>query len=169
MKRVAHALSLAIVPYLALISCQPAQEGMEMAMETDVAAFEAAVAEGNARFVEAMNAGDAAGIAALFTEDAVRLPPTGEVLRGRAAIEAFEAENFMADTDRELGVSTRAVDASGDMGYEVGTWTYNATDLDGMAIESEGTFLAVWKMDADGSVKMVADTWSVVEAEEMEE
>lgn len=169
MKRIAYALSLAIVPALALISCQPAEEAMQMAMETDVAAFEAAIAEGNAKFVAAVNAGDAAGVAALFTEDAVRLPPTGEVIRGRAAIEAFESENFMQETDRELGVSTIAVDASGDMAYEVGTWTYSATDLDGMAMELEGTFLAVWKMGADGSAKLAADTWSVAESEEMEE
>ncbi len=169
MKRVAYALSLAIVPSLALISCQPAEEGMQMAMEADVAAFEAAIAEGNAKFVEATNAGDAAGVAALFTDDAVRLPPSGEIIRGRDAIEAFEAENFMEETARELTVSTIAVHASGDMAYEAGTWTYSATDLDGMAIESEGTYLAVWKMDADGSFKLVADTWSVVEADEMEE
>lgn len=43
-------------------------------------------------FVERSNAGDAAGVAALYEEEAVMAYPPGETTVGRAAIEVFWAE-----------------------------------------------------------------------------
>ena len=41
----------------------------------------------NAAFEEAFNAGDSAAVAALYTEDAIALPPGGPMVEGRAAIQ----------------------------------------------------------------------------------
>ncbi len=41
------------------------------------------------KFAQAFNAGDAAAVAALYTEDAVILPPGGEMMKGKSAIQAF--------------------------------------------------------------------------------
>jgi uncharacterized protein (TIGR02246 family) len=43
----------------------------------------------NDAWMAAFNKGDAAAIAAMYTEDAFMLPPGAEILKGRAAIEAF--------------------------------------------------------------------------------
>ena len=43
----------------------------------------------NDRFAQAFNAGDGAAVAALYTEDAVILPPGGEMMKGRNAIQTF--------------------------------------------------------------------------------
>jgi len=41
------------------------------------------------QFAKAFNTGDAAAVAALYTEDAIILPPGGEMMKGRSAIQAF--------------------------------------------------------------------------------
>jgi ketosteroid isomerase-like protein len=70
-------------------------------------------------FVERANAGDAAGLAALYTEDAVMAYPPGSTTVGRAAIQALWAEvlaprpHFEQETPRPSLVS-------GDIGL---TWT----------------------------------------------
>ena len=49
------------------------------------------------QFAKAFNAGDAAAVAALYTEDAIILPPGGDMMKGRSAIQAFwkgAAEQF---------------------------------------------------------------------------
>ena len=46
------------------------------------------------RFEQAFNKGDAKGIAALFTKDALQLSPDGQLLTGQAAIEQHHAQVF---------------------------------------------------------------------------
>ena len=41
------------------------------------------------KWAEAFNKGDAAALAAMYTEDAYALPPGAEMMKGRSAIEAF--------------------------------------------------------------------------------
>ena len=41
------------------------------------------------KFAQAFNTGDAAGVAALYTDEAVILPPGAEMMKGRTAIQAF--------------------------------------------------------------------------------
>ena len=43
----------------------------------------------NDKFTAAFNKGDAAAVAAMYAEDAYVLPPGGEMVKGRSAIEAF--------------------------------------------------------------------------------
>jgi ketosteroid isomerase-like protein len=43
----------------------------------------------NDRFAQAFNKGDAAAVAAMYTPDAVVLPPGSEMVKGRSAIQAF--------------------------------------------------------------------------------
>jgi uncharacterized protein (TIGR02246 family) len=57
--------------------------------ETMMAQGRAEVDEANRRFMEAMERGDAASVAALYAEDAVVLPPDAPMVSGRSAIEQF--------------------------------------------------------------------------------
>ena len=57
--------------------------------ETMMAQGRAEVDEANRRFMEAMGRGDAASVAALYTEDAVVLPPDAPMISGRSGIEEF--------------------------------------------------------------------------------
>ena len=50
-----------------------------------------AIAEAGIKLMEKIHNGDAAGVAAMYTEDAVILPPNMEKVSGRMAIEEFWA------------------------------------------------------------------------------
>ncbi|MEE9246881.1 MAG: DUF4440 domain-containing protein, partial [Gemmatimonadota bacterium] len=107
-------------------------------------------------------------LAALYTEDGAVLPASGKKIVGPAAIEAYNAEEFMEFSAQVLTATTLDVGAAGDLGYEIGTWTVALVMVGGEEVESEGTYVVVWKRTADGSLKLLVDTWSEKEAEMME-
>src|SRR5688500_9378427 len=73
---------------------------------------------------EGWSSGDAAQVAALYTEDAVREDiPTGITSRGRAEIEAFATGLFETDADVRLVVTDGFV---GEM-WAVVEWTFTGT------------------------------------------
>ena len=56
----------------------------------------------NDSWTAAFNKGDAAAVAALYTEDAYVLPPGSEIVKGRAAIEAFWRQAAQQMSDAKL-------------------------------------------------------------------
>ena len=166
MRRIAPLLTLVAASSTMLWSCQSAGDGgaeMEMAMGMDEVRM--GIDQMNAKFVEAFNSGDAADLAALFADDATRLPPDGTILKGRAAIEARRAEDMAEMPGGELSVTTLDVQFSGDMAYEIGTWSVTGMAPDGEDVMMNGTYLAVFKRTAEGTLVLQADTWSVEEVE----
>src|SRR5436305_2054030 len=61
-----------------------------------------------AKWVAAYNAGDAAAVAALFTQDGVFNAPSGTVLKGRDAIEKAVAGRMKVGWTRETVTTTNA-------------------------------------------------------------
>ncbi len=103
------------------------------------------IAATNAVFVERAAAGDAAGIANCYTEDAVFMTPNADPLVGRAAIEGF----FSAARDGGITaiiLTTSEVLDFGDTANEVGTYELKAGD----ATADKGSFVVIWKRTADG-------------------
>jgi uncharacterized protein (TIGR02246 family) len=99
-----------------------AQAGAQSASSGDPAIKQVADA-----YVKASLAGDAKAIAALYTEDAVEMPPNQPPIKGRAAIEQHYA-TLLAGT--KLGTFTLThleSRASGDMGYDAGTYDQSVT------------------------------------------
>ncbi len=90
-------------------------------------------------WLSALDARDPVAIAAIYTEDGALLLPNIEV-RGRAAIEAFWAENLVKG-NRPV-VKEAEVYAQGDLGYTVGTYT--VTDAGGATID-EGKYATIWR------------------------
>jgi steroid delta-isomerase-like uncharacterized protein len=76
------------------------------------------------KYGEAWSSGDAAQVAALYTEDAVREDiPTGITSRGRAEIEAFATGLFETDADVRLVVTDGFVGET----WAVVEWTFTGT------------------------------------------
>jgi uncharacterized protein (TIGR02246 family) len=121
-------------------------------------ADEAGIRAQTTNWGKAYNGGDAKGVAALYAEDALLLPPGSPGVSGRAAILAYFTKDiagskaagavFVVNPKTDVGVS-------GDMGWESGT--YKVT-VKGAVVET-GKFLSVSKKK-DGKWLYIRDTWN---------
>jgi len=73
------------------------------------------------KFVAAFNRQDAAGIAALFTEDGIRVTPQG-IIKGRDAIRADLEKRFKANF-RDISSETQILRVSENGLWEAGEWS----------------------------------------------
>jgi ketosteroid isomerase-like protein len=115
--------------------------------------------EGNRNFGGAVARKDYAAMAALYTENAMVLPPDGPIVTGRPAIEEFwrSAANALGLTGAVL--RTRDLEVAGDTAYEVGEANLN---LGGGQITVK--YLVVWMKDADGNWRLHRDIWNTMPA-----
>lgn len=107
------------------------------------------------KWVEAFNAGDPSGVAALYTEEARLLPPGADIVAGRSAIEGFVKE-FVA-TGAQLAFDLVAVHESADLCVAVGRYTM---DFPGGEPQDLGKFVEVWARQSDGSWLIVDDIFN---------
>jgi uncharacterized protein (TIGR02246 family) len=110
----------------------------------------------NDRFAQAFNAGDAAAVAALYTEDAVILPPGAEMMKGRSAIQAF-----WKGASQQLGdgkLTTVDVKPMGsEAAREIGTFSFRTKGSQPQEIT--GKYVVVWeKVGSDW--KLATDIWN---------
>ena len=106
-------------------------------------------------WVQRFAAHDAAGIAALYTEDAQLLPPDMEVVGGRAAIQEFVAKNNPPGGPA-FEFATIETLVLGDYAHRQGSFTVKGPD--GSVLES-GKFIELWKK-VDGKWLIHRDMWS---------
>ena len=95
-------------------------------------------------WIQAFNQGDAAAIAAMYTADAMVLPPNSESIEGREAIEGFWAAALASGLTGSLEAAESGVD--GDLGYKVGTYELHSAEGE---LVDRGKFVEVWTR-ADG-------------------
>lgn len=108
----------------------------------------------NAQFMAALSAGDAAGLAALYTEDAQVMPPNSEIVSGRAAVQ----ETFQGFIDAGLTaqLETVNVEGHGDTAHEVGKVIIMGAD--GQTLD-EAKYIVIWKKVGD-AWKLHRDIWN---------
>ncbi|MBL0404247.1 SgcJ/EcaC family oxidoreductase [Microvirga aerilata] len=110
----------------------------------------------NDKFAQAFNAGDVAAVAALYTDDAVILPPGGEMMRGTSAVQAF-----WKGAAEQLGngkLTTVEVKPLGsDRALEIGTFSFQTKASQPQDIT--GKYVVVWeKVGSDW--KLATDIWN---------
>lgn len=88
----------------------------------------------------AYSAGDAGAVAALYTEDAVLMPPNAPSAKGRAAIEAAMTDVMIA-MPAKLEVTAVDLGHEGNMGFAMGTYTFT----DGGNVIDKGKWVEVRK------------------------
>lgn len=156
-KPTAIALFFALAPSLGLIAC--AQQAEQEAV--DMEALASAMAAIEADWKQAYEAGDAAGVAALYAEDAVYLAPYADATRGRAAIEARLAETMGAMSERRITIERFDAGAAGDLAYGIGTY---ALEMHMAGVEEpmsdRGKYVTIAKLGADGTWKIYAHIWN---------
>jgi len=103
-----------------------------------------AIVAADETFMTTFSRGDAAGIAALYTKNGQFLPPNGDFVSGRQAIQTtFQA--FMDSGIKAIKLETVEVEAYGDTASEVGKYTLEG---EGGQVLDEGKFLVIWKQEA---------------------
>ncbi len=118
----------------------------------------AEIADANRRFEQAFNRGDAAAVAALYTENAVLLPPGADMLTGRRAAQTFWQGAYGSGA-RNLSLNTVSVETYGDAAREIGRFTLEAPGQGGQTSRVEGKYVVVWKKTADGW-RLDTDIWN---------
>jgi len=148
---------IALVALMAMPATAIAQE---MAHEEKHAAMveevTAAIEAASAAFAEAFNAGDSEAVAAMYTEDAVVMPPGKGPIEGREAIQADLAAEMANMEGMVMTFETHEVQAVPGHALEVGGYTVEGAD--GSHVD-HGKFMAVWTQTDDGW-KIARDMWN---------
>ena len=112
----------------------------------------------NRTFGQAFHRGDAAGVAALYSENAFLLPPGGEMMQGRANIQSFW-QAVMDSGVKEAELETLDIEAGGDsLAREIGR--YVLTIQQGSeTVKSPGKYVVIWKREGD-DWKLDVDIWN---------
>ena len=122
-------------------------------MKVDYAAFEQALGALQDAYVAGYGNADAAGLAALFTEDGVLSPPLSPAL-DRAGIEAMYTGLFEAGVPASLEVMREDYMVSGDMAIGWGAFEVTFSPPEGEPFMASGRYGSVLKKDADGTWKI---------------
>jgi len=109
---------------------------------------EQAIHEMNRRFMDAYARGDAVGVAALYTDDAMLLAPGAPLVRGPAAVEQVLQGMMGAGVER-IELRTEELSVEADTAYEVGTAALHIRPPGQDAIQDPGKYVVVWKRDGD--------------------
>ena len=112
-----------------------------------------------AQFAKDFENQDAVGVASYYTEDAKFLPPGSPLLEGRDAIRAF-ADGMFAAGCRSLDLKTGDVMEAGDLVVEVGSFVMGIVPPGADPIQDVGKYVAIWRRQSDGSLKLIVDTFN---------
>jgi len=116
----------------------------------------AAVTAVEADMLAAFKAKDAAKLTSHYASDAVLAVPERTV-KGGEAIAKANAED-LKDPGFSLDFTNARTDASGDLAYTTGSFKVTYTDpKTKKVVNGQGTYVTVFKKQADGSWKAVAD------------
>lgn len=126
----------------------------ESAPAVDMSAVEAAMDGIEAGYVAAYNAGDAAGIAALFADDGVQSPPLMPQL-DKAGVEAMYSAQFETMEAQQLEVMREGYVTDGEHAVSWGGFRVVMTPTGGEPVESTGRYGVVNRQDPDGTWKIV--------------
>ncbi len=105
------------------------------------------------------NARQLARLMEAYAADAVYMPPHHAAVHGRQAIEDY-LRGPMQHGVTDLTYDVTYIRHSGDLAYDVGRYSMTVPQKDSSKRQDKGKYLTVWKRQADGSWKIVADTFS---------
>ncbi len=131
------------------------QTGYEVIQSDQDSNVQEAIAAGDKEFMESFQNGDAGALAALYTEGGQLLPPNGDFVNGRKAIETFWKGAM------DMGIKTAKLEivevgGLGETAYEVGKYTLFG---DNEKILDQGKYVVIWKQ-IDGQWKLHRDIWN---------
>jgi len=110
----------------------------------------------NDAWTAAFNKGDAQAVAAMYAEDAYVLPPGSDIVKGRAAIEAFWRQAAQQMGDAKL-TTLDVLPLGRNAAREIGTVTLKTKTQPPQ--EVVGKYAVVWRK-IGGQWKLATDIWN---------
>ena len=147
-------------PLLFALSLLCATMGLAQAAKAPTGEVREQITAGNNAWMAAFAKGDAAALAALYTENAHMLPPGTEMLKGRPAIQKFvEAAKGMGLASVVL--TTLEVTRTGpSTAMEIGKLTFEAPDAQKKLVRQEGKYVVNWRL-VKGKWLLSTDIWNL--------
>lgn len=164
-------LSLLVGSLVLVIGCAPAttdatmdtsaqtEATMQTSVHTDDASVRAGIEANAAAWSAAANRGDMAAVAALYTEDAILLPPNAASVRGRQSIQRF-FEGFRAVSPSNVRLFPDEITACGNTAYELGRYEMTLNPPGAAPINDRGKYIVVWQRQSDGSWRISRDIFN---------
>ncbi|MGC4050319.1 MAG: DUF4440 domain-containing protein [Paludibaculum sp.] len=109
---------------------------------------------------KAAEANDLERTVSYYADDAYLLPPNAPLATDKKAIRASWASLLGPGVKVSWKVTKVEAAQSGELVYLVGTYQLSMKDPQGKPIEDQGKLLEVWKKQANGQWKAVADTYN---------
>ncbi len=140
---------------LCLVLSSTAFTGIDNAVGESQDKIRSAIEAANSEWVKQFNAGSAAGVTALYTDDAKLLPPNSDFVSGREAMTGVW--QAMLDSGVKGGkLNTMEVTGMGDSAVEVGTYELWGDGNKGI---DKGKYIVFWKKSGSGW-KLYRDIWN---------
>jgi ketosteroid isomerase-like protein len=120
-----------------------------------------AVLAADAAWMKVYAAKDLEKSVAFFDSEGSMLPSNAPIATGKDALTKLIGSAF-ATPDYTLSWHANKVGVarSGELGYTSGTYDFNIKDASGKTISDKGKYVTVWKKEADGSWKVLLDTYN---------
>jgi ketosteroid isomerase-like protein len=151
-------LSILIALAACLAACeQPQPQAPPETRATD----EASLRNVDLQWSKAADAKTSDQFVAFFADGAIFLPPNLPAMTSKEAIQRWMA-GLMSNPGFALSWQPTkvGVSAGGDMGYTAGLYQLKLAGPKGKPVSDQGKYLTVWKKQADGSWRVVADTFN---------
>ena len=97
------------------------------------------------------------GYMSYYADDAVEVPNGAAIVHDK--VEIAKNMGFLDDKSNQLIWTPVGADisASGDLGYTYGNYEFHSKDKDGKPSVEYGKYVSIWKLQKDGTWKVVLD------------
>jgi len=127
----------------------------------DAAADRQAIEKGHEAYVAAMRASDCGAFLRVVADDAVFAPPNVPIVSGKAAVGGWCEAGVREAKTTAASASDRGVTLAGDWAIEHGRFDQSLVPVAGGGlIRAQGSFVAIWHRQADGTWKVTRDIWN---------
>src|SRR5205814_2567815 len=115
----------------------------------------------DAKWSAAAGAKDVDKTVSYYSEDAVVMPPNAPSAKTRETIRSAWKEMLTTPGAAIRWKATKVeVAKAGDLAYVSGTYEETMTDASGKPVNDHGKYVEIFKKQADGTWKVVADIWN---------